>query len=132
MLLNNSKMAMKFATFKIGIKHPESGQTQDFTHSDDYDSITLTRLMNFLAFANDDKEKFNANFMSIYNEAAGEFEYIVERLIGFSVQEVKSPIASMTCSQWRPYINGERKEWHGVHDKEVHVSAKDEILWVFE
>ena len=53
-----------------------------FTHGDDYDSITLTRLMNFLGFANDDKERFNVNFMSVYNESTEEFEYIVERLIG--------------------------------------------------
>ena len=75
-------MARKFAQYTVSITHPESGEVETFTHGDDYDSITLTRLMNFLSFANDDKEKFNANFMSIYNESSEEFEYIVERLIG--------------------------------------------------
>lgn len=64
-----------------------------FTHADDYDSITLTRLMNFLGFANDNKEKFNVNFMSIYNDDSEEFEYIVERLIGVQVESVKTPIS---------------------------------------
>lgn len=125
-------MAQKFASYTVSITHPETGATEVFTHADDYDSITLTRLMNFLGFANDNKEKFNVNFMSIYNDDSEEFEYIVERLIGVQVESVKTPISQLTCRQWRPYINGERKDWHAIHDKEVHVSAKDEIKWIFE
>ena len=65
---NNHKMAKKYASYTVSVKHPETGADETFTHGDDYDSITLTRLVNFLGFANDDKDRFNANFMSVYNE----------------------------------------------------------------
>jgi hypothetical protein len=64
-----------------------------FTHGDDYDSITLTRLMNFLAFANDDRETFNANFVSIFNAGKHEYEYFVERLVGTELGNISLPFS---------------------------------------
>ena len=77
----------------------------------------------------DDRDKFNANFVSIYNASKNEFEYFVERLIGTELGEISLPFSG---KHWSVMINGEKKEWHDVHNNEVHVQPKDEILWVFE
>jgi hypothetical protein len=76
-------MAGRYATYTVTFRIPDTGEDVVVKQGDDYDSVTITRLMNFVTFVNDRKREIDANFVAHYNEHENQFEYYVERMFGF-------------------------------------------------
>lgn len=54
-----------------------------FSYETETDELPFITIMNGLSFEEGKKgEKFNANFISIYDEKEQKFNYFVERLLG--------------------------------------------------
>ena len=85
--------------------------------------------MNAFAFDEDKGEKVDGNFISLYNEKRGDFDYYVQRLLGVAIENEEDPISGKL---WVPYVNNKREDWSSLCDTNRIIGKEDEIVWRYE
>ncbi len=73
-----------------------------------------------------DVDKFDCNFISVYNSQEDDFDYFVERLCGLSIHNQIDP----GCL-WHVYINGALEDWTTICRFGRVVRPADTIEWKF-
>ena len=91
--------------------------------------MPIMQVMNAFAFDEDKGEKVDGNFISLYNDKRGDFDYFVQRLIGVAVENEEDPVSGRL---WVPYINNKREDWSTLCDQNWIVCKEDEIVWRYE
>ena len=99
---------IKLQKFILNIEHPENKEMVAFSYHTENDEMPIMQAMNAFAFDEDKGEKMDGNFISLYNEKRGDFDYYVQRLLGVGIENEEDPIAGKL---WVPYINNRREDW---------------------
>ena len=99
---------IKIHKFTLRVENPENKEMLEFSYQTETDEMPLMQVMNAFAFDEDKGEKVDANFISLYNDKRGDFDYYVQRLLGVAVENEDDPIAGKL---WVPYINNKREDW---------------------
>ena len=89
----------------------------------------MMQVMNAFAFDEDKGEKVDGNFISLFNEKRGDFDYYVQRLLGVAVENEDDPISGKL---WVPYLNNKREDWSVLCDTNRIICKEDEIVWRYE
>ena len=69
---------------------------------DTKENILLSELMNGACFNSKYMTELDANFISVYNKKKDEFDYFIQRVCGYEMDERHI---------WIPYINNTREDW---------------------
>ena len=100
-----------------------------FSYQTETDEMPIMQVMNAFAFDEDKGDKVDGNFISIYNDKRGDFDYYVQRLLGVGIENEDDPSSGKV---WVPYINNKREDWSSLCDSNRIVGKEDEIVWRFE
>ena len=93
----------KYSTmFTVHIRDPETGRDDPYQQGDEYDEVSITRLMNFLAFTHEKSKELDISFFALYNDETKKFEYHVERMKNCSIPEITPGYNS---AQWVLYLD---------------------------
>ena len=97
----------------------------------DADEIQLSDLMNVFGFGQNgvasDEDRFDCNFISLYNEQDDDFDYFVERLCGIAIENSNEPRQSPAL--WHVYINEKLEDWSAAVRFGRRVCPSDQIEW---
>ena len=105
-------------------------QRLEFRNESEEYEMPLVAIMNIMAFEQGQKgRKFDANFISVFNDKRGEFDYFIQRLAGREIENEADPNSGL---HWVPYINGKREDWSYICENNRIVSKDDEIVFKFE
>ena len=115
--------------FTVHIRDPETQRDDPYQQGDEYDEISITRLMNFLAFTHEQSQALDISFFALYNEETKKFEYHVERMKN---QELPEITPGFDGKQWVLYLDDERKTWTDAVENDLKVNQHQKIVWVFE
>lgn len=112
------------------IAEPLTFKTMEFHFEFEDEELPLIQVMNAIAFDPGEKgRKFDANFISVFNEERKEFEYFIQRLTGKEIENEAMPLLGKL---WVPYINGRREDWSYICENNRIVAKEDEIIFRFE
>lgn len=114
--------------FTVKVIPPDASEAISFDVEMDFDELPLSRVMNSLCFDETQGGRFDANFISLYNDGADVFEYYVQRLIGVEIADEKQPLKGKV---WVPYINGGRMYWNDVCSSDRRVKYSDSVVWKY-
>ena len=67
--------------------------------------------------------ELDANFISVYNKKKDEFDYYIQRLCGFEMDERHI---------WVPYINSVREDWTDICQNNRLVLKTDDVEFKYE
>lgn len=79
--------------------------------------------MNMLCFNSKYMSELDANFISVYNKKIDEFEYFIQRLLGYEMNDKYS---------WVPYINDVKEKWTEICQNNRLVFKSDKIEFRYE
>lgn len=115
----------KNSSFKINIYIPNS-ENESVTLSLVYDKpyMTLPNLINSAIF-NSNNEKIDPNFINCYNPVDDDFDYIIERMYGYGIDNDEG-------KNWNIYINDNLETWSLMCRNNRIVSKGDKIEFKFE
>ena len=120
---------IKLQKFILNVEHPENKELVAFSYHTENDEMPIMQVMNAFAFDEDKGDKLDGNFISLYNEKKGEFDYYVQRLLGVGIENEDEPVAG---KMWIPYINNKREDWSQLCDCNRIVCKEDDIVWRYE
>ncbi|CAG9326543.1 unnamed protein product [Blepharisma stoltei] len=115
--------------YSIKVYRTLNDEPLDFSVTSEFDEIPLPTLMNIISFDKDTGDSIDANFMSIYDKENDKFDYVVQRLLGIEVENLKDP---MSGNMWVPYVKGNKLDWNKICNDEFKVKPEDEIVWRFQ
>ena len=115
--------------FTVHIRDPATNKDDPYQQSDEYDEVSITRLMNFLAFTHEKSEELDISFFALYNDDTKKFEYHVERMKNYELPEITP---GFNGQQWVLYIDDIPKTWTQAVESDLKVNQHQKIVWVFE
>ena len=118
---NNNKFSLK-----IHIPNSDKYKTLIFYSLNNKE--TIVNLFNYFFFLNNE-EKIDVNFISIYNEKNDTFDYYIERLNGYEIENEENP---KNGKLWNCYINKKKLDWSfACHNNRI-IDVNDEIELIYE
>ena len=72
--------------FVLKIHTPDSENVKILFHYSINDRETIINLFNSFFFSNYQEDELDANFISVYNKESDSFEYYIQRLAGYSIE----------------------------------------------
>ena len=96
-IMNYKRSSEHLKAFTIKIEDPKTAEEEKqylcFSYQTENDELPIMQIMNGIAFDEGEKgNKFDANFLSLYNEKKLEFEYFVQRLMGQGMENENEPL----------------------------------------
>ncbi|CAG9310582.1 unnamed protein product [Blepharisma stoltei] len=116
-------------TYTVKIMSPQGDKGWQFDYKSDYTEIPLPTLMNYLSYNDHPSSSLSANFISKYNQENDRFEYYVQQLMGFEIENADEPKKGKL---WVVYINESKCDWDNICEKEVAVKHSDEVVWYLQ
>ena len=77
--------------FILNIHIPDSENVKVLFHNSINDRETIINLFNSFFFSNYQEDELDANFISVYNKESDSFEYYIQRLAGYSIENEDNP-----------------------------------------
>jgi hypothetical protein len=89
----------------------------------------LSEVVNYAFFCSDQANELDANFISIYNQEKDCFNYYIQRIIGYEIENDDNPEVGKL---WIPYINKEKSNWSQICGNNRIIKRSDEIEFIYE
>ena len=115
--------------FILNVHIPDSDNVKVLFHNSINDREAITNLFNSFFFSNYQDDELDANFISIYNPETDTFEYYIQRIAGYSIENEDFPRKG---KMWNFYINKEKVDWTFCCDNNRIISSKDELDLKYE
>lgn len=115
--------------FIIKINVPESDKVKIILFEGKRTSMLLSDVLNSAFFCTDQSEDLDANFISRYNKEKDKFDYYIERLLGFGMENPEEPEKGKV---WTCYINNKKENWSMLCELNRIVHKEDEIEFKYE
>lgn len=98
------------SSFKITIHLPEINMVMPLyiENPQDKEFMLLSDLVNLACFCSVDSSQIDANFISVYNPTDDEYDYYIERLCGYRIENIDDP---KTGKLWNIFINNKKEDW---------------------
>ena len=111
--------------FIVTVLDPRQDNLEEvFSYETENDELPFVTVMNSLSFEEGKKgEKFDGNFISVFDEKEQKYSYFVQRLLGQEQLESKF---------WIPYINDVREDWSYICEHNRLIAKEDKIVWKWE
>jgi len=109
--------------FQIKIFIPNSERSKELIIEDVKENLLVSELMNMACFNSKYMTELDANFISIYNKDSDEFDYHIQRLCGFEMNETHL---------WVPYINCVREDWTDICQNNRILFKNDDLEFRYE
>jgi hypothetical protein len=114
---------MNTSFYTIQIYTPNSKKSKELIIEEIKENILVSELMNLLCFNSKYMSELDANFISVYNKNIDEFEYFIQRLLGYEMNDKYS---------WVPYINDVKERWTDICQNNRLVFKSDKIEFKYE
>jgi len=126
-VIKNTKKGNNQFILKIHIPYTDNYKILIYNSLNDKESIV--NLFNYFFFYNNNDEKLDVNFISIYNRKNDTFDYYIERLNGYEIENEENP---KNGRLWNCYINKIKLDWSfACHNNRI-INSKDEIELIYE
>ena len=102
-IINRRPLANKQFILKIYL--PEHIQPKVLFYNSEIDKEPITDLMNSFLFTSAIDDDLDANFISIYNKYTDSFDYYIQRIGGYEIENEEEPNKG---KMWNCYINKEK------------------------
>ena len=126
-IINRRPLANKQFILKIYL--PEHIQPKVLFYNSEIDKEPITDLMNSFLFTSAIDDDLDANFISIYNKYTDSFDYYIQRIGGYEIENEEEPNKG---KMWNCYINKEKIEWTYVCNNNRVISMNDEVELRYE
>lgn len=93
--------------YRINVISPSDKRNYQFKHRCDYNEMPLPTIMNLISYNENEKNNLDANFISKYNAKDDRFEYFVQKMLGFEIENSENPKSGKL---WVVYINETRAD----------------------
>lgn len=108
---------------------PNSHKIRILSHISEYDKVGIIDLFNFIFFTSNPGNELDANFLTIYNKQTKSFDYYIQRLGGFELENESDRIKG---KMWNFYLNNTKANWSFICNNNKIISVKDEIELKYE
>jgi len=115
--------------YEVMVHIPHSEKIKVLIVQDTRETVTLPELMNKACFDTKYSAEMDANFISKYNRQSDEYDYIIQRMCGFAVDDEENPFQR---DVWVPYINEEKQDWTDICQNNRLVGKQDNVVFKFE
>lgn len=115
--------------FIIKIHIPKSENVKILFYNSAFDKEPIIDLINFFFFNSTADDELDANFISSFNRKTDSFDYYIQRLAGYEIENESEPKKGKV---WNCYINKEKVDWTYMCNNNRIISAKDELELVYE
>ena len=115
--------------FIIKIHIPKSENVKILFYNSAFDKEPIIDLINFFFFNSTTDDELDANFISSYNRKTDSFEYYIQRLAGYAIENEVEPKKG---KMWNCYINKEKVDWTYMCNNNRIISSKDELELIYE
>ena len=102
---------------------PHSLKSKELIIEEVKENVLVSELMNMLCFNSKYMSELDANFISVYNKANDEFDYFIQRLCGFEMNEKY---------YWVIYINNVKENWTEICQNNRIIFKSDNIEFKYE
>ena len=126
-IINRRPLANKQFILKIYL--PEHIQPKVLFYNSEIDKEPITDLMNSFLFTSAIDGDLDANFISIYNKYTESFDYYIQRIGGYEIENEEEPNKG---KMWNCYINKEKIDWTYVCNNNRVISMNDEVELRYE
>ena len=126
-IINRRPLANKQFILKIYL--PEHIQPKVLFYNSEIDKEPITDLMNSFLFTSAIDDDLDANFISIYNKYTDSFDYYIQRIGGYEIENEEEPNKG---KMWNCYINKEKIDWTYVCNNNRVISMNDEVVLRYE
>ena len=126
-IINRRPLANKQFILKIYL--PEHIQPKVLFYNSETDKEPITDLMNSFLFTSAIDDDLDANFISIYNKYTDSFDYYIQRIGGYEIENEEEPNKG---KMWNCYINKEKIDWTYVCNNNRVISMNDEVELRYE
>ena len=126
-IINSRHLANKQFILKIYL--PEHIQPKVLFYNSEIDKEPITDLMNSFLFTSAIDDDLDANFISIYNKYTDSFDYYIQRIGGYEIENEEEPNKG---KMWNCYINKEKIDWTYVCNNNRVISMNDEVELRYE
>lgn len=126
-IINRRPLANKQFILKIYL--PEHIQPKVLFYNSEIDKEPITDLMNSFLFTSAIDDDLDANFISIYNKYTDSFDYYIQRIGGYEIENEEEPNKG---KMWNCYINKEKIDWTYVCNNNRVISMNDEVELRYE
>lgn len=110
--------------FKVKLYIPNSDSFRMITHSARRDRIPITELINLFFFTSKTESDLDANFISVYNKKTEAFDYYIQRIAGFEMENEDNPSQG---KMWFFYLNNEKTDWTQICRDNKVIHYKDDL-----
>ena len=121
-----SQQTFALPHFTVLVEDPESRKVLKFFARVDEPELTLSTVMNYIAFDRDQGDRFDASFMSRHSTEIDDVDYYVQRLLGIEIVNEENPESGPI---WNLYVNDTAEDWMETMRKNRIVCKEDVILW---
>ena len=115
--------------FILKIYLPEHIQPKVLFYNSEIDKEPITDLMNSFLFTSAIDDDLDANLISIYNKYTDSFDYYIQRIGGYEIENEEEPNKG---KMWNCYINKEKIDWTYVCNNNRVISMNDEVELRYE
>lgn len=126
-IINQRPLANKQFILKIYL--PEHIQPKVLFYNSEIDKEPITDLMNAFLFTQAIDDDLDANFISIYNKYTDSFDYYIQRIGGYEIENEEEPNKG---KMWNCYINKEKIDWSYECNNNRVISMNDEVELRYE
>ena len=115
--------------YEIQIQIPNTEKILILMLENEKESILLSDLINTACFNSKYSKELDGNFITMYNKYKDEYDYFIERLLGFRIENEKDPYHG---NIWVPYINKIKEDWSFICQNNRIVTKQDGIELKYE
>lgn len=126
-IINQRPLANKQFILKIYLL--EHIQPKVLFYNSEIDKEPITDLMNAFLFTQAIDDDLDANFISIYNKYTDSFDYYIQRIGGYEIENEEEPNKG---KMWNCYINKEKIDWSYECNNNRVISMNDEVELRYE
>ena len=112
----------------IKINIPRTDKIKLIIFEGSSDEMLMTEVINSVFFSKEYSNEIDANFITFYNPEKNEFNYYIQRLIGYEIDD------NIINNEkfWIVYINKLKYDWSFLCNKNRILRKNDEIEFRFE
>lgn len=127
-IVANQKIQAK-NKFILKIHIPNTYKIRILFHISDNDKEGIINLFNYIFFTSNPGNELDANFLSIYNQQTKSFDYYIQRLAGYELENEVNPNKG---KMWNLYLNNSKANWTFLCNNNRIISVKDEMELKYE
>ena len=115
--------------YLINIHIPKTDNVKILSLNINNENETLSNIFKSAFFNKEEENKYNANFISLYNPVTNNYDYYIETLLNYKIENEDHPKKG---KMWNIYINNEKVNWDYKCDNQRTINFQDKIDLKFE